>query len=1343
MKRWLWRILLALIALVALLGVSGVLVIRSDWFRQYLERRVIAVAERATGARMELGRLTVDWKNLTARVDSLVLHGTEPGGEAPFLRVDSAVVGLKIISVFERKVDLASLRVSRPQVRIVLNPDGSTNIPGPETRREDASWSAEFLNLKVGAYEIADGIFEYDNRKTPFHLRGENLGIRMVYDAIGPSYRGDFSSDGISVTPPGFQTIKSSVSTGFVLQRDQVLFNRMHVATTDTVVDLDGALENLRAPRGAFNLRATSAVREAVQMFSLPIERLGSATFAGRLNVSFENGFDYGLQGQLAASGLKFSQGNLQIDGARLTAQTDASPAGLRLRNFTLRALDAEVQGELSLARWRNLKVEGAISGLDMQRVAGMVFARPVPWKGMLAGTYSATATLGQANISARTNVTIIPSADGQPLEGHVELGYDQAAQTIVLGSTSLSTPATRVEFSGTLGRALRVQMRSTDLDDLLPALTMVQEDAPEMFPLKLNNGSVNLDGSVVGSLEDPQFQGQIAIVNGQVRDFPIDRFSAEVDATLRQILARNIIASRNGTQLTGSAALTARPSSDVGAAGGFADAEMTGQLNLRNMPIEEILRRVGSTVEATGVAAATVRVSGSLQRPEASVALDILNPQAFGEKADRVRAQVRYVPGELRVTDGVVTDGPAQIAFNSTYVHPLSGYQSGEVTFEAVSNSLPTNRLERAAQLRPSLVSTLNGRVSGTGRVDGGMFTLKVANIDVSARDLQVAGEEIGNLTITAETRGTELTMNAGGNIREAVVEAEGKWTLEGEMPGTANIRFTGLTIDTLYQLSRISSSTAATAAGERRTELDVAGFIEGGVSITAPLQRPETFRAAIALSALQLNPRPGQTFGLNVQPEDLIIKNSRPVAIDVTVDGANIRSAELTGRDTTMTVTGLVPFKEGSPARLSVNGTVNLLILQLFSSDLRARGVAGLQATISGNINNPDVAGRLSLNGASLELKDLPSAVENAAGTIAFDKNRATIEQLSAEVLGGKVNFRGFLEFGSSIAYRLSADARSVRLRYPADVYSTFDADLALIGTPSASTLSGVVTVRRASISERADLPVLLAQMTQPAVATEPNKYLSSVQLDVRITSDPNFSLNSALAANVEVDVDLRLRGSPERPALLGSIEINRGEMQLFGNRYTVERGDIRFLNPLRIEPNFDIDVTTRARGVTVNVSFSGTVDSLKYNLSSDPPLQQSEVVALLAVGRDPTSTTNQIAPGVGAGGAASFAEAGGGLLAQAASQQVSNRVQRFFGATRVKIDPTLTGVDNLPQARLTFEQQVSKNVTLTYITNLNRTTEQLVRLQWDLSSEWSAIAVRDQNGLFGIDFQFRKRF
>ena len=92
---------------------------------------------------------------------------------------------------------------------------------------------------------------------------------------------------------------------------------------------------------------------------------------------------------------------------------------------------------------------------------------------------------------------------------------------------------------------------------------------------------------------------------------------------------------------------------------------------------------------------------------------------------------------------------------------------------------------------------------------------------------------------------------------------------------------------------------------------------------------------------------------------------------------------------------------------------------------------------------------------------------------------------------------------------------------------------------------------------------------------------------------------------------------------------------------------------------------------------------------------------------------------------------------------SAQLSSKLQRFLGSSRVKIDPTMTGIDNTAQARLTFEQQVSKDVTMTYITNLNYTAEQIVRVQWDLTPTWSAIAVRDANGLFGIDFQYRRRF
>jgi len=36
-----------------------------------------------------------------------------------------------------------------------------------------------------------------------------------------------------------------------------------------------------------------------------------------------------------------------------------------------------------------------------------------------------------------------------------------------------------------------------------------------------------------------------------------------------------------------------------------------------------------------------------------------------------------------------------------------------------------------------------------------------------------------------------------------------------------------------------------------------------------------------------------------------------------------------------------------------------------------------------------------------------------------------------------------------------------------------------------------------------------------------------------------------------------------------------------------------------------------------------------------------------------------------------------------------------------------------------------------------------QQVVRVEWTVSRQWSVLAVREANGLFGIEFQFKKQF
>jgi len=73
------------------------------------------------GSRARLGDASksglspTNWRALTADVSPFTLHGTEPATAAPLLRADKIQVRLRIISLFEKKVDIASLFFESPR----------------------------------------------------------------------------------------------------------------------------------------------------------------------------------------------------------------------------------------------------------------------------------------------------------------------------------------------------------------------------------------------------------------------------------------------------------------------------------------------------------------------------------------------------------------------------------------------------------------------------------------------------------------------------------------------------------------------------------------------------------------------------------------------------------------------------------------------------------------------------------------------------------------------------------------------------------------------------------------------------------------------------------------------------------------------------------------------------------------------------------------------------------------------------------------------------------------------------------------------------------------------------
>ncbi|HEY6345650.1 MAG TPA: translocation/assembly module TamB domain-containing protein [Bryobacteraceae bacterium] len=1395
----------------ALIAVAAAwVVVQSGWFHEYVRQRIISELEQATGGRVELGRFSFRGSTLTARVAPLVVHGKESPGEPPLFSAEEVALGLRVLSIWERKVDLASLRVDKPRLRIVLYPDGSTNLPDPLVR-DPGRWAQDLIHLAVRRYEVVEGLLEYDNRKISLNTSGERLELRMSYDTRTQAYSGELKTRGVWVLSDDYGPIQAQASAQFAIERSRVVFSHAEFSTGKSRVELSGELDDPRRPRGSFHVKANASAGELVKTFALPIETAGRAAFEGVLSVAFTDGFRFAFDGKASARGVSYATNRWKLEGMDLSANVSAGPERISFKNIQASVSPTEPRpspteprpsgsgwrgttftGSATLEHRSKLSIEGNVNNLTVAQAAKFVTDRAIPWNGVMSGEVTVAATLGESDAKACVNFSVTPAeayagsnaaAQATGLTGTIHATYDQAGQDISFDPVALTNGFTRVEASGTLDKSVQMRLHSTRLEDISPALSMLDMLAPEGIhteprpgvllagrgsspteprppgsgllalpkdlPLQLNNGVVEVSGTVTGSLDDPSFQGRASVTNGIVKGHAFEQFSSDFTATRTEVSASRFTLVRGATEVTGSGNLSGS------LAGGFENGTLAAQATIRNANLQELAREAGSSLAIAGMANAAVRVSGSLRAPQAEIALDVQNPVAFGERLDRVRANLSLtadsVEGGLQppltkktgfslasveVSNGQAEDGPGRLQFSGAYRRTGADWRTGAAQIQLAAQNLPAKQIDRLNKVAPRLNGLLNGDVRGRLQLDRGRIELTSAEGNVSAQTVTLDGQPLGEIALSGGTASSNASVAITGKLRGVAFDGQGSWKLEGDEPGSVNIRFAPLSVDLLHKLAMLSG--AAPSGGG---DLPFDGVVQGRAAVSIALQRPRDVQAQLTLDRVELDPKANQAKRLGVPQQDITVKSSQPVVIALTAREARIVSAKFAARDTSLEARGAVPFASGAGANITVSGSVNLIVLQLLNPNLLAKGAAEVQASLQGALTNPDLAGRLELKNASLYLTDVPNGLDNANGVVHFDRNRAVVDQLTARSGGGTIAFGGFIEFGQVLTYRLQARAQQVRVAYPQGLSNSFDADLALTGTSEASTLSGTITMDRTVIDPNIDLGPLLAASQRPAPENAaPNDYLHGMQFNIRIQGAPRYELDTALTRDVQAATDLRLRGTPSRPVLLGTIDVNQGEIALPGSRYTIDRGEISFVNQVRIEPILDMQLETKARGTNVTIGFRGPMNKLNISYSSDPPLRESEIIALLAVGRTPSAT--DILPSAqpinGLSGLAS-----GDMLGQALSNQMSSRFQRFFGASGVKIDPNMTGVENLPQARLTWEEQVSKEVTFTYITNLNRTQEQIVRVEWDFDKSWSAVAVRDANGLFGIDFQYRKRF
>jgi len=1310
----------SLIVLLAIAIVAGVVVVRSGWLREKIRERVVEEAEKATGGKVEIGALRLDWKTLTAEIDNLTIHGTEPADAAPLLAVKRVEIGFKILSFLERKFNVARVEAEEPRAHVIIEADGSTNLPHPKIPKGKTG-PETILALKIGKFDLGNGMVAVERAggnkgTTPWHARGENLTANATFNGKGPRYEGGISIGALEIGWKGLGTSGVQVTAAGAMEKDQLMVSSATVKSAQSEIDLSNLVVNgFNAPLITGQYKARASLAEADKIFKfVNFQHNGVMTAAGTFHLVSMT--DYLVEGAVRGTGIGY--GNVR--DMQVSGKVSATRDKVILTGFRLNALGGDMQADGEVRKLSDFHLTGQLENLDSRLLAGVGGIAALPYDGIVSGPFDATGKLAESNfhgIVASATLEVSPAASGLPVHGEVTATYDGEAGTVELGRSWLELPHTRVDLAGVIGQRLDVKVESRDLSDISPVVRA------DRFPAKLTprTGSVAFNGTVSGPLADPRIAGHASIQNATWNKQQIDSLTGDFTAMRTQSTVTNasLVSNNLRARISGSIALTEWKPVKTSA--------VDANIQLVNADVGKLLALAGQAhVPVSGTLNTTAQVTGTAGDPHATAEITLSKGQIYGEPYDSVTGHAQYLNSGAQLLTAVVDAGKKRLDASVRFDDP------DRLTFSVSSNAMALGEIAFVRKNEPDMKGTAQAKADGVIRF-GRQLDILDLNADVRTTGLTLGTRALGDAHFTAETKNGLMTARFDSNVAKSAIHGDGTVTLTGDYPVNAKLTFSGL---------GLSGLAAAIRGPMENKDLNLEGSAAGEVTLNGSARKPDLLNASIDVTQFELHPITVTGGAKNIP--NLALRNNGPIRATLAKSVVRIDSARFQAPETDLALTGAVALNSSSPVDLQVRGNVNLALAQTYNADLAASGELVINAAVRGSFTNPDVSGRAELQKGDFHYADFSNGLTNAQGVILFNGKQATIQSLTAESGGGKAEVTGFatLTGAGPMAFRIEAKTQGVRVRYPPGVSTTSDAAITLTGTSARSEASGKVTVRRVAITPKSDMSNILAAAAQPMRTAAVNAgVLGNMNLDIQIETAPDVAFETSVAQSLEADANLRLRGTAANPAVLGRINVTQGELAFFGNKYTINQGSVSFFNPAKIDPILNVDLETKARGVEVTITVTGPINNLHASYRSDPPLQFADIVALLATGRSPTDSTLAVQ---NTGQSQNLQQLGASaLVGQAISNPVGGPLQRFFGVSRVKIDPQLTGITGSPEARLTIEQQVSPDILFTYIDDVSSTSTQLIRVEWDFNRKWAAIVTREENGYVGVVFAYKKRF
>ncbi|MGE5835114.1 MAG: translocation/assembly module TamB domain-containing protein [Acidobacteriota bacterium] len=418
-------------------------------------------------------------------------------------------------------------------------------------------------------------------------------------------------------------------------------------------------------------------------------------------------------------------------------------------------------------------------------------------------------------------------------------------------------------------------------------------------------------------------------------------------------------------------------------------------------------------------------------------------------------------------------------------------------------------------------------------------------------------------------------------------------------------------------------------------------------------------------------------------------------------------------------LTATGTMPVPWRAPAGAELppfnlrvqSAAINLALFQPLSSHIdMITGVGRFDLQVFGAAGAPRLEGLVGVQQGSFRVAPTGVIYSGVEAAMALEGERVIVQQFRVQDDDGHTgSVTGSLKvaaLGRPSDFNLSVQAHEIHVLHNRFGEISLSPDLRVMGDLSSPLVTGTVKVDRGRV-ELGDLLDRFSATGYTRVETDVGRQVEKEIDTAAPTTGASYSVTLDLPENIVLrgrdlratrgsiglgDVNVTLGGAltiakdtSGPTTLLGRLAVVRGQYSFQGRPFTILRdSELRFEGNELLNPVVDVTGERQISGVTARVHVTGTMREPEIALSSNPPLDEGDILSLIAFNQ----TMNQLQTSE----RVSLASRAGVLAARAFATPIADSVARALDFDLFEIQPA---DDTGTGATLTVGRQVNENL------------------------------------------------